>query len=407
MAVPAFAQDFALGEETKGLKIKISDDTDFNLRIRLQPRFDSGDLIASKDGKSYESETDMYMRRLRLEMNGKLMPNLKYDLTLEADKNGIRGKDSASKSNEVKTLYAYLDYKFADEASLRFGKAKLPYSRVSLTSSSKQLLIERPVATEAAKKLFDDYCQTNAMLHGSFAGGVVAYNLAMADGWENGNYLNGTEQKADLSTGKVSTVDKEGKVFKSDPLYVARVEVSPLGFTEKSKSDAHLGQGQHITLGLSYAAQNSIEYSTYKGAASSDSEDRTLMGADISAHFDGLTLQGEYVAWKIDYSQAGKREKEPKGWYAQAGYFIPGANIEPVARYEVYDQDSNAVSTADDTEEKNTTIGVNWYGKGHSFKIGANWVHSDYGDDAKSDVGVKGSDKDSRDVYQVQAQLYF
>jgi phosphate-selective porin OprO/OprP len=394
MAVPAFAQDFAMGEETKGLKVKISDDTDFNLRVRLQPRFDSGDLIASKDGKSYESETDMYLRRLRLEMSGKLVKNLKYKLTFEGDKNGIRGKDSASKSNEVKVQEANLDYKFADEASLRFGKAKLPFSRVSLTSSSKQLLIERPVSTEAAKKLFDDYYQTNAMLHGKFAEGMIAYNLATADGWENGNYLNGKD-------------DKEGKVFKSDPLYVARVEVSPPGFTEKSKSDAHLGVGQHLALGLSYAAQNSIEYSTYNGVASNDSEDRTLIGADISAHFGGLTLQGEYVSWKIDYSQAGKDAKEPRGWYVQAGYFIPGMNIEPVARYEVYDHDTNAPSTADDTEEKVRTVGVNWYGKGHSFKIGANWVHSEYGDDAKSDVKVKGADEDSRDVYQVQAQLYF
>lgn len=405
MTAPAFAQDFAMGEETKGLKVKISDDTDFNLRIRLQPRFDSGDLIASKDGKSYESETDMYLRRIRLEMDGKLVKDLKYNLTFESDKNGIRGKDSAAKSNEVKVLYAYLDYKFADEANLRFGKAKLPYSRVSLTSSSKQLLIERPVTTEAAKKLFDDYYQTNAMLHGSFAEGVIAYNLAAADGWENGNYLNGKDAK-------------DGKVFKADPLYVARIEISPPGFVEKSKSDAWLGQGQHLSFGLSYAAQNSIDYShfgsTYDAAtgkttetASSDSEDRTMMGADLSAHFGGLTLQGEYTAWKIDYSKAGKDAKEPKGWYAQAGYFIPGVNVEPVARYEVYDHDSNAVSTADDTEEKVRTVGVNWYGKGHSFKIGANWVHSEYGDDAKSDVSVKGVDEESRDVYQVQAQLYF
>lgn len=394
MAVPAFAQDFAMGEETKGLKVKISDDTDFNLRIRLQPRFDMGNLIASEDGKSYESETDMYLRRIRLEMNGKLTQNLKYDLTFEADKNGIRGKDSASKSNVPMIQYAYLDYKFDDAANLRFGKAKLPYSRVSLTSSSKQLLIERPVSTEAAKKLFDDYYQTNAMLHGSFAEGMIAYNLAMADGWENGNYLNGKD-------------DASGKVFKSDPLYVARVEVSPPGFVEKGKSDAWLGQGQHVTLGLSYAAEKSIEYSTYNSAASDDSEDRTLMGADISAHFGGLTLQAEYVSWKVDYSAAGKDAKEPKGWYAQAGYFIDGANIEPVARYEAYDQNSNATAGTDDTEEKVRTVGVNWYGKGHSFKVGANWAHSEYGDDAKSDVSVKGSDESSRDVYQVQAQMYF
>ena len=384
-AMPVFAEDFAMGEETKGLKVKMSDDTDFSIRLRMQPRVDTGDLIASKDGKSYESETDMYLRRLRLEMDGKLTKDLKYNLTMEMDKNGKSGKANASTANEVKVLYAYLDYKFADAANIRFGKAKLPYSRVSLTSSSKQLLIERPVSTEGAKKLFDDYYQTNAMLHGSLAEGVIAYNLATADGWESKNAI---------ATGTT--------VFKSGPLYVARVEVSPPGFVEKGKSDAWLGQGKHITLGFSSATQNSIEYKE-----TSDSEDRTLMGADISAHLGGLTLQGEYVSWKIDYSNPATSDVAPKGWYAQAGYFIPGINIEPVARYENYDQDSNAAAGTDDTEEKVRTVGVNWYGKGHSFKVGANWVHSEYGNDAKSDVGVKGSDKDSRDVYQVQAQLYF
>ena len=45
MTAPAFAQDFAMGEETKGLKVKISDDTDFGIRIRMQPRIDTGDTI--------------------------------------------------------------------------------------------------------------------------------------------------------------------------------------------------------------------------------------------------------------------------------------------------------------------------------------------------------------------------
>lgn len=382
MTAPGFAQDFIMGEDTKGLKVKISDDTDFSLRIRMQPRLDMGDMVKSQDGNSYSSETDIYMRRLRLESEGKLAKNLKYNLTLDMDKNGKNGKTSASSANEVKVLYSYIDYKFADAANLRFGKAKLPYSRVSLTSSSKQLLIERPVSTEAAKKLFDDYYQTNAMLHGSFGEGMLTYNLALADGWENGNTI-----KANNSTSDT--------VFTSGPLYVARVEVSPPGFVEKGKSDAWLGEGQHVTLGFSTAAQGSIKYAT----DTINSESRSLIGSDISAHFGGLTFQGEYVAMKTDYSKAATKDVEPAGWYAQAAYFISGANIEPVVRYEVYDQDTNK----NDNNETTTTIGANWYGKGHSFKVGANWVNTSYDKSASGYL----ADADNKDVFQVQGQLYF
>ena len=48
-------------------------------------------------------------------------------------------------------------------------------------------------------------------------------------------------------------------------------------------------------------------------------------------------------------------------------------------------------------------MGLNWYGKGHSFKVGANWVHH------KFDASASGvlADADSKDIYQVQAQMYF
>ena len=375
-ATTTFAQDFSMGEETKGFKVKVSDETDISFRVRLQPRIDMGDLIKSEDGKSNESEMDMYVRRIRLEIGGQLYTNLKYSLVFEADKNGKFASTSGSPTNEIKIQTANIDYKFQDAFAVRFGKAKLPYSRVSLTSSSKQLIIERPVSTEAAKKLFDDYYQSHLMLHGKVAEGILAYNLALGDGWEPNSTINSST------------------VHKSDPLYIARLELSLPGWTEKDKSDAHLGKDKHLVLGVNYASQKGIEYKT-----TAYGEDRTLLGADISGHYEGFTAQFEYNLWKEEYTDPSKKAKEPKGWYAQAGYFISGLNAEPVARYEVYDQDSNS----SDKKETTTTIGANWYGKGHSFKIGLNWAHTEY---EKSASGWLAND-DTKDVYQVQAQLYF
>ena len=369
------AEEFLLGEESKGVTVKAAENADLNIRIRLQPRFDAGDLIKSDEATpaSYESETDFYLRRIRLELGGHIVKNLTYNLTFEGDKNS---KAPGKSSNEVKILYAYGNYKFADPFSVRFGKAKLPYSRVSLTSSSKQLLIERPFSTEDAKKLFDDYYQAHLLIHGKLAEGILAYSLAVGDGWEPGSTVNG------------KTVHKSGL------LYAARVEFSPPGWVEKSMSDAHLGKGRHLTLGANRAAQDGIEY-----AGSAFEEDRTLWGMDLSGHWRGLTAQVEYNAWKEEFSDPSTPDKEPKGWYAQVGYFIPGGNVEPTIRYEVYEQDSNKA----DTDQKTVTAGINWYLKGHSAKLSANYVMTEFEKNAK---GFLAND-DKQNVFQIQGQLYF
>ncbi len=377
LTTASFAQDFTMGEETKGMKVKISDDTDISLRIRLQPRLDMGDLVKNEAGTSYESEIDGYLRRLRLEIGGSMVKDLKYSLVFEADKNGRFASSSGSPANEVKIQIANIDYKFNDLLGVRFGKAKLPYSRVSLSSSSKQLIVERPVSTEAAKKLFDDYYQSNLMFSGRISEGLFAYNFAISDGWE---------PNSAISTGTT--------VHKSSPLYIARFEVSPPGWSEISQSDAHLGKGKHLTVGANYATQKGIEYKT-----TAYEEDRTLAGLDLSGHWGGFTGQLEYNSWKEDSTDPSKSEKEPAGWYLQAGYLIPGINLEPVARYEVYDQDSNS----DNNQEKTTTLGVNWYLKGHSMKIGFNRVSTKY--DSSASGWLAGAD--TKDTYQLQAQLYF
>jgi phosphate-selective porin OprO/OprP len=371
----AHAEGFLLGEEGKGITVKAAENTDLNVRIRLQPRFDAGDLITSDETTpaSYEGETDFYLRRIRLELGGHIVKNLRFNLTVEGDKNS---KAPGKSSNEVKILYAYGDYKIADPFSIRFGKAKLPYSRVSLTSSSKQLLIERPFSTEDAKKLFDDYYQAHLLLHGKIAGGAVAYSLAGGDGWEPGSSVNGKT------------------VHKSGPLYAARLELSPPEWAEKSQSDAHLGKGRHLAVGANYAAQGGIEY-----ASSPFEEDRSLWGADLSGHWEGFTFQGEYNAWKEEFTDPASADKEPKGWYVQAGYFIPGVNVEPAVRYEVYEQDSNKT----DTEQRTVTAGVNWYLKGHSVKLNANYAMTEFDKNAK---GFLAND-DKQNVFQVQGQLYF
>ena len=375
LALPAYAE-FTLGDETKGVTVKTGDETDLNVRVRLQPRLDMGDILKDTASGQYVSETDLYVRRIRLEMTGHLVKNLTYNLTLAADKDDQRSSSTGRNANSTFGVhYAYLDYKFADAASLLFGQYKLPLSRVSLSSSSKQLLVERPASTEDGKKLFGDYEQTELMLHGKVAAGIFNYMLAIADGNDNNQAGTGLTNPDGGSA------------------YIGRLEFSLPGWTEKSKSDAHLGNGKHMTFGVHAGTQRGL-----KAFGSAVETNRKLQGADFSMHIGGFTAQAELNQWTI--SETALADVEPQGWYAQIGYLIPGVNIEPVARYEIYDRNGNATTDKEDTIR---TVGFNWYFKGHSMKLGVNWAHTEFG--AGNLTGTAPSTE--RDVYQVQTQIYF
>ncbi len=373
---PATGHGFILGESTDGITFK-KGEADLKVRIRLQPRLDFGELVENASGSAYSTEADLYLRRVRLEMSGHLVKGLKYNLTFDADKWSRTGH-----TDSVNLYFAYLSYSFSPLFNLEFGKRKLPYSRVSLTSSSKQLVIERPTSTEKAKKLFGPssaFYQPFFKAHGKFNDGMVSYAVGFGDGWQSGDTL---------YTSTTRTVETSGMLF------AGRIELSPPGWVEKKRSDAHLGKGRHLTLGLHYAQQHSIEYQE-----NSYSEDRILKGFDISAHKENITLQFEYNTWEIDSTDPAIDTKEPEGWYVQAGYYMPAYNLEPAVRYEEYDQDS----TSTDKKEKTTTLGMNWYLMGHSMKLSANWVHTEF--DKKASGWL--ADDDSKDVFQVQGQLYY
>ena len=174
------------------------------------------------------------------------------------------------------------------------------------------------------------------------------------------------------------------------------MELSPPGWVEKKKSDAHLGKDRHLALGLNYAAQKGIEYNI---AASDLRGEQDARWFDISGHYKGLGFQYENNRWSASSNDPAVTDVKPKGWYAQAGYFIDGLNIEPAARYEVYDQDSGST----DKKEKTSTYGINWYLKGHSLKAGLNRVTTKYAEKASGRL----TNDDTKSAYQLQVQMYY
>jgi hypothetical protein len=366
-----------VSREPKVRKLQLSDIADLRIRVRLQPRLDGGDLVVAEDGRSYETGHDFYLRRVRLSFTGDVLKTLHYVVTLDGDR-----VSQAGRTNQVRVTDAAVEWRPLEAFQLRAGRAKLPITRIGLTSSARQLLVDRPVSMDVARGFLGDVNQANLLLHGRVGGGVFAWYAAAADGWNAKDALYGSAPGQTVHT--------------SNPAVVLRAELAPPGFTEGHKSDAHLGAGRHLALGGNLVSQSGIEYQrTSAGNDPGGREDRQLAGVDLSGHLGRFTAQGEWYTWTVDSTTRGKVTS--RGAYAQAGIFLAGG-LEPAARVERYTEDVDRP----DTSQLVTTAGLNWYLPDHSLKVQANWVHK------KLDANATGAlaDQAAVNLYQLQLQLY-
>ena len=107
----------------------------------------------------------------------------------------------------------------------------------------------------------------------------------------------------------------------------------------------------------------------------------------------GVTFQAEYAWFDRDFDDAG--EMTTVGWYAQAGYLLPGeigpGRLEIAGRIEELDPDDDA----SDDSVRGYSIGLNYYLVGHNLKIQTDLTFLD------PDEG------DNEQVFHIQLQLDF
>ncbi len=347
---------------------KLSADDDIAIKIRLQPRWDFGPLVQTTDRTAYDSIQDASLRRVRLEIVGRPRDRLHYIVAFAADRWDQQGKQPS-----VTLGYALLNYRFAPAINLQFGLTKLPYSRGLLASSSKLLLIDRAAIADLAGRFYK-YFAPHLVLHGRRADGLLAYHLTLTDGLQTGD-----------SDRAFSGQTVEGN---GTPVAALRVELSPSGWVEKRKSDAHLGAGRHLSFGLNGVWQDDLKLTAISP------ERRLLLGADLSFHQESLSFGGEYIYMQRD----GAARAETSGWYAQAGYYIKSRKIEPAVRIGLIDKDANIP----DDRTRIFTGGLNWYIEAHALKFQANISHHRFDKNAR-----EVTDKSSKTVLQLQNQIYF
>ena len=333
-----------------------------------------------------QDQSEFRLRRIKLYFNGyAFTPELTYKLQMNF------AEQVNSPTNSSKLLEeTYLNYRFMNEAQLRFGQDKTPFARQELVSTSALQFVERSFVTDAFKPGYD----TGLKFHGKAFDALVAYDIGVYGGVGQGNFR---------------TTDNNA--------LAARLAINPLGDVKYSESDVEYSEEPLFSVAASYFMDTLRKSTAASGAASFEANNLSLASAsgwlgrgiglfganedidtdsfEIDSVFKwrGLSVQGEYFLAQGEGKTSG-RLLRAHGFYAQAGYFIILRHLELAARYSWMDPNRDS-ATSDIRSE--VTGAVSYYFDKHNLKI--------QGD--ISDTHDQSTSFSDDMMYRIQVQLLF
>jgi hypothetical protein len=368
-------------------------DGDFSLSIggRLQTRFtyeieddDDGDLDAQDDLPNFTTP------RARLWFKGSAFdPRLTYEF--QFDVGGDLPKGSTSPSSVVTGVNfgsstatssassftgseflvelkdAYLNYEIAGKAfQIKTGQFKAPYSRHQMTSSGRQMFVDRA----PTDRFFAPGRQKGANVWGMLGG-----------------------EKDDLFEYYAGAFDGEGEnAVNNDEglMWVGRIAVNPFGGLAYSEADLRSEENR----GKFLAALGVNGWYHQDDARGANNTDAWSVGADLT-----LAYQGFFVAAELHYRETDRsgppNDMELTGWFAEAGYnFTAEWNV--AIRYSETDWDE----ATGQVSAREYLVGVGYYWHEHNLKF-----QLDLG---RTENGFLTPTSDDDDfVVRLQAQLVF
>jgi hypothetical protein len=310
-----------------------SPDKNFLLKIGGQMQFRY--VVNNQDDRTDETDNGFQFRRTKLNFAGHIAdPKLGYDLTIAAE----RGDGNVVMED------ALMSYKLTDDLKLSWGKFKLPFLREELTSSKRQLAVDRSSVTEFFTLNRGEQVQLG------YSSDFIRAAVSVNDG-ANSEF---TDYAADAV----------------EAAFTGRADIKLAGnwkqmddFTAWSGEDfaAFLGGAVHYELGdgANGATSNYLGY-TVDGSVE-------CSGANLFAAFNG---------GHIEPDAAGANDRDMYGLLIQGGYQVIPDTLEPFARWEWLDD-----GAAGTTDLQALTAGFNWYMKKHNAKFTADVVWMYDGDD--------------------------
>jgi hypothetical protein len=240
---------------------------------------------------------------------------------------------------------------------IEFGLQNSVFSREGQLSDSKLLFDDRSIIINqlASEDLADN--ATGLHLKGKLAGKHLEYGLGLYEGGDGG--------------GDSSTEGNES----DSPLYACGLVCHI--FDPESMQGSHVGDGKtYLTAGAYYTGQDRKNID--------DEEAISAYGADVFGQFGTATFSAGYFVCRKDVDVAVDGEND--GFYVEGAYLIPltdWGDLEFAARYQSYTPDKDF----SDPDQKQTSIGVNYYIKKHDVKVQGTFNINEKDDDHDYDPG--------------------
>ncbi len=339
--------------------LTVTDGITFTPGLRVQPRF----TYDNTDGNS-----DFFVARVRFKGGGSAYGILNYYTELKLDN---VGRFNRSVSAQIEN--AWLNFGFKPEVNLRIGLYDAVFSRDALTSDSKLLLMDRSMIKDALTAVGFADNTVGVLVHGRPAQGRFEYSGGLFDNL--------------AFDGPDGNVSRESDGLMAQGRFVFNLlDPSPLGGYGDYRG-SYLGQGRRLAIGVSAGYLPDARIVAPGGTTELD---LTAFGADVYFNQGPFSAQAEYGQYKEDVT-SGTGGFTGKGWYAQGGYLVT-SQIELAVRYQQLDP-----SDASSTDRRDwTSLGGNYYIRGHNMKIQADYT-------LKHEQGTQVSN----DLFQVQFQLDF
>lgn len=384
--------EFILGKQTgPNMKIYAKDNKDMYLKIgtRLQGTFERREKDYVNDLKDIETN-DAYLRRIRLEVEAGFDKHTSFVMDVRND--NVNSEDKGEQTFNVGD--AYLNIKKPLDSSLinlKLYRGKIDVSRSETAKSAYTVHYDRAyVADEAAQYISHNRRATNAQVYGDWEK-KIHYSFGFGDGVHSGA----------MKDAKGKTLkDNSGSIASQDFFYGGKIKLSPFeGWEEEEVTETYFGQGQHFTLGAAYWKTGNIVAAQTGTAAATTTVDHELINLEASAHYEGASITAEYFDFDgvvKDWSVSGaKTIGSSTGWYVQGEYvFTDLGYVAPFYRYESW----NRFKGEDGWDLISRIVGINWYLRGNTTKVGFAVQNDSYG-------ASLGDYTDKR--YKVTTQFFF